>query len=55
MGMYLDFTKIFDTAGHVILLQKLYRYGVRGCVHDWVAGYLSLLIQVMHVFFSTKT
>ena len=30
IGVFLGFSKAFTTAGHNILLQKLYLYGIRG-------------------------
>lgn len=38
--VYLDFAKGFDSADHLIILQKLKRYDVEGHMHAWFADYL---------------
>ena len=38
--VYLDFTKVFDTVPHNILVEKLAAHGLDGCTLQWVRHWL---------------
>ena len=44
-GIFFDFSKAFDSIDHSILLQKIYNYGIRGSLFDWIKSYLTCRLQ----------
>ena len=53
MGIFIDFSKAFDTIRHDILLHKLKHYGIRGLAYDQISDYLSNRKQF--VIYDAKT
>ena len=39
-GLFLDFSRAYDTINYQILPDKLCKYGARGSPHDWFVSYL---------------
>lgn len=51
VALFFDLSRAFDTVNHNLLLEKLYRIGIRGVVNDWVASYLKNRSQIVVIDF----
>ena len=57
-GIFLDFSKAFDTINHHILLEKLQRYGIRLLPHAWFASCITNrnpYVKIGNTEYSLKT
>lgn len=55
IAIFLDISKAFDSINHKILIKKLYKYGIRGYILEWIESYLDNRSQITyHKSYSSK-
>ncbi|PNF20311.1 hypothetical protein B7P43_G13693 [Cryptotermes secundus] len=56
IGIFFDLTKAYDVINHIILLDKLNYYGIRGVTNLWFKSYLSHRVQFVETnYLNIKT
>jgi len=55
IGVFVDLSKAFDSISHDILLEKLYKYGIRGTAHNIISSYLQNRCQYVDINGVTST
>ena len=50
VGCHIDMKKAFDTVNHLILIDKLQLYGIRGHILDWFRSYSHNRKQYIHIY-----
>uniref|UniRef100_A0A1Y1JY97 Reverse transcriptase domain-containing protein n=1 Tax=Photinus pyralis TaxID=7054 RepID=A0A1Y1JY97_PHOPY len=53
LAIFCDLSRAFDTVDHLLLLEKLNTYGIRGVVANWFSSYLSGRCQQVEIKFKT--
>ena len=47
--IFLDFSKVFDSVSHPILIEKVKETGIKGALYDWICDYLTNRYQFMDI------
>lgn len=53
--IYFDLTRAFDTVDHTLLINKMYKYGVRGPALNWISTYLENRFQRVKLQHGSKS
>ena len=55
ISVFNDLKKAFDTINHEILQHKLFHYGVRGIVYQWISSYLDDRQQYVEMNYASSS